>query len=145
MKTKGILSIVVAVMMGVACAHSNSIAKFDPRMAVQSAVVDARGVKWIDGKLLPLEGKYFSGTSAYYDRLPSNVTDRVNGGVRGMKNHTSGMQFRFSTNSRNLHFKWIPVRGNLAMHHMPSTGVSGIDVYAQDKSGRWMYALKRLL
>ena len=139
MKTNKILAVLAAMTVGVACAQENSVAKFDPRMAIQSAVVDTNGIKWIDGKFLPLEGKYFSNTSAYYDRLPSNVTENVNGGVRGMKNHSSGLQFRFSTNSKTLHFKWKPVNARLDMDHMPSTGVSGIDVYRQDAGGKWRY------
>ena len=50
------------------------------------------------------------------------------------------MQFRFATDSKKLSFKWVPYDRNLAMDHMPSTGVSGIDVYRFDaKSGRWLY------
>ena len=133
------ISVFVAMTVGVACAQDNSVAKFDPRMAIQSAVVDTNGIKWIDGKYLPIEGKYFTNTSAYYDRLPSNVTEKVNGGVRGMKNHSSGLQFRFSTNSKTLHFKWKPIKEALAMDHMPSTGVSGIDIYASDGDGKWRF------
>jgi lysophospholipase L1-like esterase len=108
-------------------------------MAVQSAVVDTNGVKWIDGKFLPIEGKCFANTSAYYDRLPSNVTAKVNAGVRALKTHSSGMQFRFSTDSKKLHFKWTPTSSRLAMDHMPATGVSGIDVYAQGADGKWRF------
>jgi lysophospholipase L1-like esterase len=139
MKTNEIFAVLAAVTVGVACAQDNSVAKFDPRMAIQSAVVDTNGVKWIDGKYLPIEGKYFTNTSAYYDRLPSNVTENVNGGVRGMKNHSSGLQFRFSTTSKNLHFKWKPIKEALSMDHMPATGVSGIDVYASDGDGKWRF------
>ena len=139
MKTNTILAVLAAMMVGVVCAQDNSVAKFDPRMAIQSAVVDTNGIKWIDGRYLPLEGKYFSNTSAYYDRLPSNVTVKVNAGVRGMRNHSSGLQFRFSTNSKTLHFKWTPVNKSLAMDHMPSTGVSGIDIYAPDGNGKWKF------
>ena len=115
------------------------IAKWDPNMAQENAVV-ADGVKWIDGKYLPLEGRAFPETECYYDRLPSNVTAKVNGGVRSMKHHTSGMLFRFRTDSKKLSFKWVPFSGGLSMDHMPSTGVSGIDVYRFDvKAGRWRY------
>ena len=139
MKTDKIVAFLAAITVGVACAQENSVAKFDPRMAIQSAVVDTNGVKWIDGKYLPIEGKYFTNTSAYYDRLPSNVTEKVNGGVRGMKNHSSGLQFRFTTNSKNLYFKWKPIYQRLAMDHMPATGVSGIDIYALDANGKWKF------
>ena len=115
--------------------------KWDPRMAVESAVVDTNGVKWIDGRFLPIEGRAFDDVDDWYDRLPANVTTNVNGGVRGMKHHTAGMLFRFKTDSRNLHFRWTPRSPKLSMDHMPATGVSGIDVYRWDSSrDRWVYA-----
>ncbi len=40
------------------------------------------GMKWIDGRELPIEGRAFDNTELYYDRLPSNVTTSVNSGVR---------------------------------------------------------------
>ncbi len=124
-----------------ACAlyGQDEIAKFDPRMAVEKAVV-TNGVKWIDGRYLPIEGRVFDDVEHYYDRLPSNVTTKVNGGVRSMKHHTAGMQFRFTTDSKRLVFKWVPYSGSLSMNHMPATGVSGIDIYKFDTaSGKWRY------
>ena len=120
-------------------AGQEEIAKWDPNMAQQNAVV-TNGVKWIDGKFLPIEGRAFNDTESYYDRLPANVTTNVNGGVRSMKHHTSGMLFRFRTDSKKLSFKWIPYNSGLSMDHMPSTGVSGIDVYRFDEyAGVWRY------
>ena len=128
-----------AVAAAAVCGASE-IARYDSRMVVSEGVV-TNGLKWIDGKLLPIEGRAFDDVEHWYDRLPAGVTTNVNEGVRAMKHHTSGMQFRFSTDSRSLAFKWIPYSGGLAMDHMPSTGVSGIDVYRFDaKSGRWLYA-----
>lgn len=119
---------------------SSEAAKWDPRMALKDAVV-TNGVKWIDGRNLPIEGRAFDDVEHYYDRLPANVTTNVNGGVRGMKRHTSGMLFRFATDSRRLSFRWVPFFAGLAMDHMPATGVSGIDVYRWDAAaGRWRYA-----
>ena len=69
--------------------------KYDKNMAVEGIVV-TNGIKWVDGKLLPIEGRAFNDVEHYYDRLPAGVTTNVNGGVRSMKHHTSGMQFRFS-------------------------------------------------
>ena len=128
-----------AVAAAAACGASE-IARYDSRMVVSAGVV-TNGLKWIDGKLLPIEGRAFDDVEHWYDRLPAGVTTNVNEGVRAMKHHTSGMQFRFSTDSKSLAFKWIPYSGGLSMDHMPSTGVSGIDVYRFDaKSGRWLYA-----
>ena len=124
---------------GCAFAQQGDIERWDPNMAVANAVV-TNGVKWIDGRFLPIEGRAFDDVEHYYDRLPANVTTNVNAGVRGMKHHTSGMLFRFSTDSGKLDFKWVPYNPRLSMDHMPSTGASGIDVYRWDaKKNRWMY------
>ena len=128
----------------IACAaigetQQNQIAKWDPAMAVANASVDTNGIKWIDGRYLPLEGKAFSNVDAFYDRLPANVTTNVNAGVRSMKHHTSGLQFRLKTTSPHVSFRWVPWSKSLSMDHMPSTGVSGIDVYVQKPDGTWKY------
>ena len=112
-------------------------AKWDPAMAERASTVDAHGVKWVDGRDLPIEGRAFDDVEHYYDRLPRNVSTNVNGGVRDMKHHTAGMQFRFRTTSPKLHFKWTPWSAWLQMDHMPAAGMSGIDVYTQDERGRW--------
>ncbi|MBQ6142548.1 MAG: SGNH/GDSL hydrolase family protein [Kiritimatiellae bacterium] len=139
MKMKTILSAAACVLAATAATANSDISRWDSRMAIETAVV-SNGVKWIDGKALPIEGRAFSNVDHYYDRLPSNVTKAVNGGVRSMKHHTSGMMFRFSTDSKRLVFKWVPYNSHLSMDHMPSTGVSGIDVYRFDaKKGRWLY------
>ena len=122
-----------------AFAQASDIAKWDPRMALAADVV-TNGVKWIDGSRLPIEGRAFDDVEHYYDRLPANVTTNVNGGVRDMKHHTSGMLFRFATDSKRLSFRWTPYNDWLSMDHMPSTGVSGIDVYRWDpKASAWRY------
>ena len=122
-------------------APQDGIATWDPNMAAENAVVDENGVKWIDGKNLPLEGRVFDDVEHWFDRLPANVSTSVNAGVRGMKHHTAGMQFRFRTDSKTLRFKWTPWNASrLAMGHMPSTGVSGIDIYRWDAGiGRWLH------
>jgi len=117
---------------------TGNLEKWDPAMAVASDVV-VDGVKWIDGHRLPIEGRAFDDTEHYYDRLPASVTEKVNPGVRGMKHNTAGLQFRFKTDSKHLHFRWTPYNKNCHMYHMPSTGHSGIDIYAQGEDGVWRY------
>ena len=124
-----------------AFAGQDEIAKFDPRMAADRAVVDTNGVKWIDGKYLPIEGRWNLGDTAhYYMRLPDSLTTNVNGGVRGMRSHTSGMLFRFRTDSKFLTIRHTPLNGWHAMQHMTEVGTSGWDVYRLDKaSGKWRF------
>ena len=130
----------LAVALGAGAAGAEpKVSDFDSRMAIASFAV-TNGVKWIDGKDLPLEGRAFSDTERYYDRLPKGVTTNVNEGVRWMRHHTAGMQFRFATDSKKLHFEWVPFVGSLSMDHMPASGVSGIDVYELLDDGKWRYA-----
>ena len=138
MRTVAAAALVSAVVFA-ARADQADIARHDRNMAVEGIVV-TNGVKWIDGRLLPIEGRAFDDVEHYYDRLPANVTTNVNAGVRSMKHHTSGMMFRFTTDSSRLLFKWVPYNGGLSMDHMPSTGMSGIDVYRFDaEKGKWLY------
>jgi len=134
------LSLVLAIGATLAEETGQSeIAKWDPNMA-QRAFLETNEIKWIDGECLPIEGRAYSDTEHYYDRLPACVTTNVNEGVRSMKHHTSGMQFRFVTDSTELTFKWVPYFENLSMDHMPATGVSGIDVYRFDVGANvWRY------
>lgn len=138
MTIKYALSVFAAFAAFASRADQNEIARYDPEMALKHIVV-TNGVKWIDGRLIPMEGRAFEDVEHYYDRLPKNVTTNVNKGVRSMKHHTSGMQFRFSTDSQKLYFRWVPYKKSLSMDHMPATGVSGIDVYRLAPSGEWQY------
>ena len=134
-----ITTAVFAAVVFVASAEEDSVSKFDPRMALANATV-TNGVKWIDGRFLPIEGRAFDDVDHNYDRLPSGISTNVNAGVRAMKHHTSGMMFRFRTDSKRLTFRWKPYTSDLAMDHMPSTSVSGIDVYRYDtRRGKWLY------
>jgi len=119
----------------------DDIAKFDPAMAVEASAVKD-GVKWLDGSLVPLEGRAFDDVDGFYDRLPRNLSTHINSGVHYGKSSTAGLQFRFSTDSTNLHFRW-KVSGRLQMYHMPATGGSGIDVYRRQPDGTWRYTRDR--
>lgn len=136
---KQMLFVISAFLATTLAAEEPEITRWDPNMALRNAIV-TNGTKWIDGKYLPLEGKAFADVEHHYDRLPRTVTTNVNEGVRNMKHHTAGLQFRFRTDSKSLVCKWTPFFGMLSMDHMPATGVSGIDIYRFDsKRNQWCY------
>ncbi len=119
---------------------ADDVAKWDPRMAADNAVIDTNGVKWIDGKYLPIEGRMYDDVAHYYSRLPDSLTTNVNGGVRSMRTHTSGMLFRFRTDSSFIIVKMAPLGGWSSMGHMTEVGTSGWDVYRRDdKLGKWFF------
>ena len=56
----------------------SDLAKWDPRMAADRAVVDTNGVKWIDGRYLPIERRWTLGDAPeFYARLPNTLTTSV--------------------------------------------------------------------
>jgi len=108
----------------------------DPQQGIQDPCDPA---VWYDGKLLALEGRGWEETESYYDRLPAKARDMVRPPVWGLSHHTAGMCLYFATNAESVKVRWT-VRGeNLAMPHMPATGVSGIDLYAKTDDGRWFF------
>ena len=126
------------VLLATAAGAVERLEDIDKRMVSEFTVV-SNGVKWIDGMALPLEGKSSANVARYYDRLTDAVTTNVNQGVHWLKRFTAGMQFRFSTDSRKLRFRWHPIH-LLENDNLSRQGQSGIDIYRFDEqSGRWRY------
>ncbi len=94
---------------------------------------------WYDGKLLLLEGKGWENTESYYDRLPASAKDKVRTPVWDLSHNSAGMCLRFATEATVIKVRWTLRNGNLALPHMPATGVSGIDLYMRADNGRWTF------
>ncbi len=97
---------------------------------------------WLDGLDLPLEGRAYTSpeeAETPYDRLPTARKSVIPEAVWFLQKHTAGMCFRFRTDSRHIRIYWKPRFENLDMWHMPSTGVSGVDVYQYDAETGWQY------
>ena len=101
------------------------------------------GWTWYDGSELPIEGKGWTRreqTETYYDRLPKAHEKEIPPRVWQLQKHTAGMSFRFVTDSDRLNIRWKPRFETLSRWHMPSTGVSGVDVYQWNEArGKWLF------
>lgn len=75
--------------------------------------------------------------STYY-RLPDKAKDIVRSPVWGLSRNSAGLSIVFRSNASNITVRY-QVTGDYSMYHMPSTGTSGIDMYATDGNGerRW--------
>ena len=94
---------------------------------------------WYDARLLGVEGKGWQNTGSDYDRLPLKAKGVVNDDVWGLSHCTAGLLIRFASDAESLKVHWTLTEGELAMPHMPATGVSGIDLYARDKNGKFSF------
>lgn len=94
------------------------------------------GIAWYDARDWGVEGKGWTDTARYYDRLPAKAQAAVREPVWNLGRHSAGMLVRFETNAPAIHARYALLSASLAMPHMPATGVSGLDLYARDERGR---------
>lgn len=73
-----------------------------------------------------------------YHRLTLRAEGKVRGAVWGLSRQSAGLSVCFHTNAPSVKVRY-KVTGGLNMFHMPTTGVSGVDLYATDANGqlRW--------
>ena len=72
-----------------------------------------------------------------YHRLPARAEKHVREVVWELSKHSAGLSIRFWSNANSILVKY-KVKGNVAMGHMPSTGVSGLDLYSKSYDGEWL-------
>ena len=67
-----------------------------------------------------------------FRRVPAEIADNTNEGVKFLALHTSGIRLRLKTNSRHIAMK-VKTDGVRLMNHMPLSGSSGFDFFTYDK------------
>lgn len=94
---------------------------------------------WFDIKNLGVEGKGWTETEAFFDRLPAKAKGGVRPPVWSLSKHSAGMAVRFVTDATAIKAKWELTSANLALNHMAATGVSGLDLYVKTDTGKWRW------
>ena len=74
-------------------------------------------------------------TKDTYDRLPQRAKEKVRTPLWNLSRESAGLSVSFYSNAPEIKVRYT-VRGGFSMPHMPSTGVSGVDLYAIDSDGR---------
>ena len=129
----------VAILAGLLATAGASLAAeaIDPARA-KTAPGDPNA--WYDIRLLGVEGQGWdeSKTKAPFDRLPARADGLVRPPVWGLSRDSAGLCVRFVTDATAIVGRWTLTSKDLAMPHMPATGVSGLDLYVKD-DGRWRW------
>jgi lysophospholipase L1-like esterase len=90
-----------------------------------------------------IDGQAWSGeTESDYDRLPLKAKTEVREAVWNLSKYTAGIKIRFRTTAGEIKIRY-KVNGALNMPHMPTTGVSGVDLYAKNSDGGWLWCKGR--
>jgi lysophospholipase L1-like esterase len=89
--------------------------------------------KVVEGQGWPTEVKN------YYDRLPARAEQTVRKEVWNLSKQSAGLVLKFRSNADEIIIKYA-VTGGMQLPHMPATGVSGIDLYAKNSDGKWLWS-----
>ncbi|MBP2356138.1 hypothetical protein JOF29_007248 [Kribbella aluminosa] len=81
-------------------------------------------VVWYDVAGWGVEGKGWSDTNGFYDRLPARAEAMVRPPVWSLSRQSAGMAARFETDSTRFDVRYRLSSSRIAMPHMPATGVS---------------------
>lgn len=103
--------------------------------------------RWYDpaeSGMTVIQGQAFKGQEreSCYDRLPERVSEVVRDHVWNLSKENAGESIVFSTDSRGIEVRYT-VAGGFEMPHMPATGVSGVDLYTEDRDGNEVWLAGR--
>ncbi len=114
----------------------SGISQLDPNFVTREA---EDGLLWCDIRALGVEGRAFDDSASFYDRLPARAEGIVREPVWRLQQHSAGMCVRFVRDAPRIGVRWQLRFPELAMSHMPSSGVSGVDLYMFQRGRfRWV-------
>jgi lysophospholipase L1-like esterase len=115
------------------------ISEIDRNLAVENST-GLKNLVWLDVKDAPfsIHGLWRAEKGKPFLRLPEDVAEATNDGVRGLNFHTAGGRIRFRTDSPVIALKAV-MPDNGTMPHITMVGQSGFDLYRSD-GGVYAYA-----
>lgn len=97
------------------------------------------GIEWQPATAPLIHGLGWPNESQSYTRLPDRARKTVPEAVWSLSRCSAGLRLQLETDSPSIAVRWSLRNDELALPHMPSIGVSGIDFYARD-GDRWRWA-----
>ena len=105
----------------------------------QATEIEGSPLLWYDLRALDVEGKGWTDTESFYDRLPAKAKGKVPNSVWGLSLASAGMSARFTTDATAISARWKLRQKRIGMHHMAPSGVSSLDLYVRHESAwRWL-------
>jgi lysophospholipase L1-like esterase len=98
-----------------------------------------KATKWHSVRALTVEGRGWTDTAGFYDRLPAKAEKLVRPEVWRLSRHSAGISARFITDADSISVRWNLRSPELALPNMTAIAVSGVDLYVKER-GRWRWA-----
>lgn len=98
----------------------------------------AQELQWLDANTLAVEGRGWTDTKSFYDRLPRKAEGIVREPVWQLSHDSAGMLIHFASDTPELQVRWTLTSAQLALNNMSASGVSGLDLYVK-VNGHWQW------
>lgn len=108
-----------------------------PLVSASAATNSTEELRWLNVTNLNVEGRGWTDTKLFYDRLPAKAEAKVRKPVWDLSRHSAGMCVRFVTDATTIHARWSLAGAWLHMQNMTAIGVSGLDLYVKTDDGTW--------
>lgn len=82
---------------------------------------------------------WFGEMESFYDRFPLRAKKIIRQEVWNLSKNSAGLQLRFNSNATDILIKMVLTKKQYQLYHMPSTGVSGLDLYTKNIDGKWLW------
>jgi hypothetical protein len=144
-RTFAIALFAVAFCLGSRPAQPQPISRAKPAAdtAAKTGPTIPGDTRWHDVTTWGVEGRGWieQDRNRWFDRLPAKAEGRVTDAVWNLSRDSAGMLARFKTDAREIYARYRLSKPQLALPHMPATGVSGLDLYARDEQGLWKWVM----
>ncbi len=111
---------------------SNEITKIDKNLAVKEGI-DKNDIKFYDIRERPFSvyGLYNYREAGPFRRIPADVAENVNNGVKNLAKNSAGARVRFSTDSDVIALK-VVIPSTTRLSHNSLIGFGGFDLYVDE-------------
>ena len=94
---------------------------------------------WTDIRDLGVEGRGWTNTGSFYDRLPARAEGVVRQPVWDLSHNSAGMCVRFVTDATTIRARWALTESWLYLPNTTAIGKSGLDLYVKTEKGwHWL-------
>ena len=112
------------------------IAELRKAVPCATSLHNGEKLEWYDARELVVEGRGWTDTETFFERLPARAKPGLTPAVRNLCANSAGIVVRFVTDAPKIYADWTTT--GFSMHHMAPSGIRGLDLYSR-RGERWVF------